>query len=254
MTVLIVALLHGRTKEEWYSWVTERVKNEYGYKTPTTLPQLYAQSRINSFRARKEAMEARERQWSEKDDTSQSFLTNAGLGGFARVLGSTGGISFHPSSGIMTDEGHTLMFADDDDMSDDDSSGEDEVAAASSSFFGDTLGVGRADGEDGGSDSTTKLKEQLSEFEEGLKAEAEGVDRDGDSAMKDETSTNDKETGEPSEQKPSSAATSPNQESLPNGTPEQLKPIGGGDEAHPATKAEGPIDGTEDPLVKSTTA
>ena len=59
MPVLIVALLHGKTKEEWYAWITERVKTEYGYKTPTTLPQLYAQSRISAFKARREAMESR---------------------------------------------------------------------------------------------------------------------------------------------------------------------------------------------------
>ncbi|KDR82785.1 hypothetical protein GALMADRAFT_34079, partial [Galerina marginata CBS 339.88] len=30
MTILIVAITHGRTKEEWYQWVTERVKTGYG--------------------------------------------------------------------------------------------------------------------------------------------------------------------------------------------------------------------------------
>ncbi|KAM6503638.1 Protein phosphatase 2C (PP2C)-like domain containing protein [Amanita muscaria] len=54
MTVLIVAILHGRSKEEWYSWIADRVKNKYGYETPNALPQLYSASRLMSFRARQE--------------------------------------------------------------------------------------------------------------------------------------------------------------------------------------------------------
>ena len=37
MTILIVALLHGRTKEEWQAWVTDRVKQRYGHYTPLEL-------------------------------------------------------------------------------------------------------------------------------------------------------------------------------------------------------------------------
>ena len=48
MTLLIVAITHGRSKEEWIAY---RVKNNYGYVTPSTLPQLYAQSRLMAFRA-----------------------------------------------------------------------------------------------------------------------------------------------------------------------------------------------------------
>ena len=33
MTVLIVALLNGRTKQEWYDWVIDRVKKNVGYPT-----------------------------------------------------------------------------------------------------------------------------------------------------------------------------------------------------------------------------
>ncbi|KAG1734768.1 phosphatase 2C-like domain-containing protein [Suillus occidentalis] len=40
MTVLIVALLHGRTKQEWYDRIKDRVKNCYGivYLTPNAIP------------------------------------------------------------------------------------------------------------------------------------------------------------------------------------------------------------------------
>ncbi|KAF9783183.1 phosphatase 2C-like domain-containing protein [Thelephora terrestris] len=39
MTMLVVAILHGRTKDDWREWVTQRVKNRVGHPTPETLPQ-----------------------------------------------------------------------------------------------------------------------------------------------------------------------------------------------------------------------
>ncbi|KAJ7661362.1 phosphatase 2C-like domain-containing protein [Mycena polygramma] len=56
LTIMIVALFHGRTKKEWNAWVTDRVKNEYGYKTPSTLPQLYEQSDLLSFRVKRDSV------------------------------------------------------------------------------------------------------------------------------------------------------------------------------------------------------
>ena len=61
MTVLIVAILGGRTKEEWYSQITDRVKQNYGYKTPTTVPQVYEQSRLNAFKVGQEARKAHQK-------------------------------------------------------------------------------------------------------------------------------------------------------------------------------------------------
>ena len=41
MTVIIVAITHGRSKEEWYTWIADRVRNNYGYETPSAaLPQI----------------------------------------------------------------------------------------------------------------------------------------------------------------------------------------------------------------------
>jgi protein phosphatase 2C family protein 2/3 len=60
MTFLVVAILGGRTKEEWYSWITDRVKRNYGYETPTAHPQLYAEFRLKNFKARQEAWAERE--------------------------------------------------------------------------------------------------------------------------------------------------------------------------------------------------
>jgi len=33
MTVLIVGILNGRTKEEWYDWIADRVDKGVGYQT-----------------------------------------------------------------------------------------------------------------------------------------------------------------------------------------------------------------------------
>lgn len=46
MTVLVVALLGGRTLDEWYTWVGERVENKVGYDTPRSYPSLYPPPRI----------------------------------------------------------------------------------------------------------------------------------------------------------------------------------------------------------------
>ena len=61
MTLLVIGITHGRTKKGWYKWIKERVKNEYGYKTSGTPPQLYSPNRLLSLRQRKEAHEAREK-------------------------------------------------------------------------------------------------------------------------------------------------------------------------------------------------
>jgi protein phosphatase 2C family protein 2/3 len=54
MTVLIVAITHGRSKEEWYTWITKRVKDRYVYEMRKALPELYSQSRRDAFRTKKE--------------------------------------------------------------------------------------------------------------------------------------------------------------------------------------------------------
>lgn len=232
MTILIVALLHGRTKEEWYAWVKDRVQNGYGYKTPSTVPQLYAQSRLAAFRARRsEAQAARDRRAQQETDDSGGFLSSS-VGSFARVLGSTGGISFQPGGSIMSDSGN-LMFAQDD--SDDDDSGEEEMNG-SRTFFSETLGLGRAESPDPGK----ALKARLEEFEQDMKDE-DAMDADGTPDAPNSSST---ATGE----------APPPPQALPNGDAkkpvspvEQLKSLPGGDEASPVVQKEGLMDTSEDP-------
>ena len=60
MTILIIALLHGRTKEEWQAWVTDRVKQGFGHYTPKELPRLYSDARVEGSRRRMAAWQQRE--------------------------------------------------------------------------------------------------------------------------------------------------------------------------------------------------
>ncbi|KAH9936300.1 phosphatase 2C-domain-containing protein [Fomitopsis serialis] len=232
MTILIVAVLHGRTIEEWYKWIAERTQQQYGHTTPEELPQLYSQSRLASFRARREAWEARRAQReahnassSSSPDREQRFsdgedenLSGPGMfGGFARVLGSTGGISFHPSTGLTIDA--PLMFDNDDD--DDNDSDEADME--------DVMGIYPAGGGEGHDlpmfrrDATKSLKEQLDELE---REDNEGdVDMQQNEQWQNDPSVNGDATPQPQH------ATPP-----------------GGDEPSPVVKAEGLLDKSEDPL------
>lgn len=88
MTILVVVFLHGRTKEEWYSWITDRVKNRIGYETPNTLPQLYSPSRIKSFHDRQEALAINEKAHEKAGDDERGH--NSFAIGLARALQSQG--------------------------------------------------------------------------------------------------------------------------------------------------------------------
>lgn len=244
MTVLIVALLHGRTKEEWYSWIHDRVRGKHGYDTPNEPPQLYSPIRLRQFRARREIMESRgpdkaEPKLEQEENGLASFLGSAGLGGFARVLGSTGGMSFAPGSGIMNTNGG-LMFGSDD--SDDDDSLDEEMSGAEegSSIFTNNLGLNGTGVED--DDSTSRLKARLAEFEKDL---------DGDTNMED---SHPKANGPVTDGVNGEAPPPPipEQHTLPNGdakgSVKQLKSEPLGDEPIPVVKAEGLLDKSEDPV------
>ncbi|BEI90186.1 uncharacterized protein CcaverHIS019_0302560 [Cutaneotrichosporon cavernicola] len=44
MTVVVVALLGGRTHEEWQAWVKDRVDNKVGRDTPESIPDIFGQA------------------------------------------------------------------------------------------------------------------------------------------------------------------------------------------------------------------
>ena len=166
MTIMIVGLLNGRTKEEWYDWMAERVEKHIGYETPSEIPQIYAPSRISAFQARRQASEGRENR--------NAFRENNGFGGagalnLARTL-LGGGIPFHPSTGILAEDG-TLMFGgDDSDEEEDINEGEDDDGdydmnrpLPSHAAFLAALGVRPPPPR---SDVTRDLRARLDEFED----------------------------------------------------------------------------------------
>ncbi|KAF5311694.1 hypothetical protein D9611_009416 [Ephemerocybe angulata] len=242
MTVLIVALTHGRTLEEWYAWVKDRVEKKYGYDTPSQPPQLYAQSRLATFRARQEALAARERQGSHGHGVSDAgsvlqnddFLRRYGL--TVSTLG--GGISFRPGAGILSNAG-PLMFGNDE--SDEEES--EEETGSGRSFFTETLGLGAA-GRSDSPDATENLKAQLEEFEKNINTE--DVDGDGDSQMSDPGSS---ETNKLQGEAPPPPKQLPNGDSSSVAVPvQQLEQLPAGDMPDPVTKIEGLLDKSEDPL------
>ena len=186
MTVLIVAITHGRSKEEWYTWIADRVKNNYGYETPSALPQLYAQSRLMTFRANKEIYDRHHRSLEEKyaqrnastspqsaasptqarsqNDSSADSASKDELPepkSNTTRWGSNGPIS-HQAGGDIVDHSGQLMFVNDETEFDDDDDFEEDNGGRS--FFSETLGLGRAPSPD----PTKKLKDQLTEYEKGI--------------------------------------------------------------------------------------
>lgn len=264
MTVLIIAILNGKTKKEWYDWVTDRVKSGYGFRTPDTIPQIYSSARLMAYKARREAQEERERLRSQRGEdfnAPPALFGSAAFSGFARVLGSTGGISFNPSTGIVTDNGTRLMFATSDD---DEDSGDEMETDTGRSFFGETFTLGRS------VDPAASLRDHLAAYEKDMR---EGLD-DGLGGSIDSNSRlveiDDEDIDGPFSQingdipRPPSDSI-PRQEEQPlsskapsdphirlNGdvTPvQQLQSQPLGDEPDPVIKAEGLMDTSEDPLV-----
>ena len=124
MTIMIVAVLNGKTEEQWYTMVRDRVLHKSGYPTPDAPPQIYSAARLMSWRTRRANVEALEREEEEHKareripplrgprPTSLDELTEA-------ITGRLGdGISFHPGSSIMSDSG-IRMFADEEESDED---------------------------------------------------------------------------------------------------------------------------------------
>jgi len=64
-------------KKEWYTWIAERVKNKYGYETPSVLPQLYSQSRLDAFRVNKEKDDRQQKRKKEKLAAQRNASTSS---------------------------------------------------------------------------------------------------------------------------------------------------------------------------------
>jgi protein phosphatase 2C family protein 2/3 len=124
MTILIVAILNGKTEKEWYAMIRDRVANKFGYDTPDTPPQIYSAARLMSWRTRRANVEALEREEEEHKVRERNNplrgTHNASLEFMSKVITDRlgGGISFHPGTGIMSDSG-TVMFGDDSESDED---------------------------------------------------------------------------------------------------------------------------------------
>ncbi|KAG8916804.1 Protein phosphatase 2C 2 [Tulasnella sp. 417] len=164
MTVVIVGLLRGRTKEEWYNWIADRVEKKVGYETPKELPQLYSASRVA---AAKERWSAPRNQFTRPNPT--------GLSNLARVFGTN--IMFHPSGGISS---NGVLDQDDSSEEYESEEGEHEGNAGGSSLQAPPS-----------KDPNKALREQLEKLkEDGEGEEGEGkwsIDEDGDSQMEDQS-------------------------------------------------------------------
>ncbi|EJF63408.1 PP2C-domain-containing protein [Dichomitus squalens] len=264
MTIMIVAILNGKTQDEWYNWVTDRVKNKYGYQTPETLPQLYSTSRLMSFKVKREAYEQRQRERREREDRERAnyipvndTTTTSLFGGFANILGGDGSLILHAAPD------------DDDDDSDDDdieSHGINARSLLSSAGFGRPIQL----------DMTKSLREQLQELDDMGAFNEHDVDMDdlhdedgehehdrdghgetegeGGHASDPESPTytyNGASSGSSTTLGSRGGETPPPPPTPPNGdaTPAQLKHLPPDSEAPSAAlKAEGFLDSSESPL------
>lgn len=180
MTVVIVGLLRGRTKEEWYNWIADRVEKKVGYETPKELPQLYSASRLAAAKER----------WGAPGAAGRNQFTRpgpSGLSNLARVFGTN--IMFHPSGGISSRGAGVL---DQDDSSEEYESEEGEPNSKDSSLQAPPS-----------KDPNKALREQLERLKEDGESEEDAatkvgddgaekkwsIDEDGDSQMDDQSGT-----------------------------------------------------------------
>ncbi|EGN98389.1 hypothetical protein SERLA73DRAFT_183367 [Serpula lacrymans var. lacrymans S7.3] len=258
MTVLIVALLHGRTKEQWYQWVTDRVKDGYGYATPDTVPQIYAQSRLLAFRARQEAREQRERMRQGRDD-SPSSNNNSLIGPSIVRLFESGGISL-PVGTTIIGPNEKVMFGRGDD-SEEDESGDDMDTEVARSLFSNNSSFGIENAQS--ADATQSLRDRLDAFERDIQDdEFDDEFTEGDIEGKANHIAENVDSGKANHE-PINSSPQVNQNGLQGETPpppkpsvngdilplQQLKSQPLGDEINPVVKADGFIDSSEDPLL-----
>ncbi|WVQ71269.1 hypothetical protein IAR50_000795 [Cryptococcus sp. DSM 104548] len=252
MTVVIVALLNGRTPEEWQNWVKERVDNKVGHDTPESIPDIFPEPTgpaSGGF-------------------GGSGFRVAGGAGGLANIASILGasGITFRPN------------YDDNEDEDDDDDNlqiiGDSSNHSSGISFLDDKAVEGDA-----------KPKTITGQLEEegddvvlrgiGKKGSVKLVDEDGDSAMESDDSDSTTTGNDPSPQPsaPASVAHGAAGSPIPPsffsiGSPtvptpsalqgqhaqkedekvEQLKSEPQGDEASGAVKVEGLMDTSESPF------
>lgn len=265
MTVLIIALLNGKTPKEWSSWITRRVEKGYGYKTPLEYPRLYPESKLQEGKRRRQLFSEREKAYLKAKSSSESG-EESGLGsGLLRQrpeqdtileftqrnfpswdLASHGTLpkdkSIKYERGSQSEHDlKTMMFenprfTDPDGSTSTDGINDQHHAADGTDIVPEDEDVLEDDGNSDWSDDgeqygtvgggTKSLKEQLEEFEK---------EEDG---RRTPTSWSSPQQGE--------APPPPTSNDDPH--PEQLSPQLLGDKPHPVVVAEGLLDSSESPL------
>ncbi|ORY32193.1 phosphatase 2C-like domain-containing protein [Naematelia encephala] len=233
MTVIVVALLNGRTPEEWQAWVKERVDKKIGHDTPDRIPDIFGQAT----------------QSSNIGGLTGAGFRVAGAGGLANIASILGasGITFKPSDDSDDDDDEELHIIGDGVPG---PSGQGRMAFIDDKLLDD-------------SDTPVDIvKASASRFK--------AVDADGDSTM-DSDESDSTTTGVPTSPAPDTA-TPPLGESSPmppaftsigspqvptheelqtmkrQGIPSQLKSQPQGDAMSGAAKVEGLMDTSESPL------
>lgn len=145
MTILIVALLNGKTPDQWYAWMQDRVEKKLGRDTPRRLPQLYSPARMQSFRERRQRWDERKREWlaqRSRNGDSSSFQPQPETTSVADLL-----------SRFSQIQGLRLVSMHDDDDDDD----EDDIDADGEEEYDDSTPMH--------TDEVKSLREQVEELE-----------------------------------------------------------------------------------------
>ncbi|CAL1713092.1 unnamed protein product [Somion occarium] len=224
MTILVVALLHGRSEEEWYHWVSERTHSGYGYNTPKELPQLYPAGRLEAFRRRHAAYlanEARRREaGSPQEKKSEPQGIQPPIVRFLGALTDRGTFENNPMYGFLSGK---------DDMDEDDDHHDVDLLA---------------DSPPQSKDMTDHLRRQLEELDSDSDDELDYPDEDHAHPADSPVESTDSQHRELQGEAP------PPPHPIPNGEAHQpqLKSDPGGDAPSDAVRAEGLADKSEDPF------
>ncbi|WWD18203.1 hypothetical protein CI109_102653 [Kwoniella shandongensis] len=190
MTVVVVALLNGKTPEEWQQWVKERVEKKIGYDTPESVPDIFGQAPPPNTNAL----------------TSAGFRSGAGgLANIASILGASG-ITFRPTYDSDDDDEEIQIIGDSGEGGIDPSA--DKPAPGT---YLDTKGEKEGTKPKDVTDEIDDDKAAAALDAEAKKGSVELVDEDGDSAMDSGDESDSTTTGSGSGQPSTSASTSSSQ-------------------------------------------
>jgi len=229
MTIMVIALLHGRSLDQWYDWVADRVENCVGYITPEEVPSVYTPARLAMANERKRRGFTRAT-FDDEDDVDDMRRSPIGLpgltlsgplGGLARILAGSGAdVNFLSTTASTSIRTTADLFSGD--SSDEEDERDAHKWTSNANHFGPAH-IESIDDEDmDEEDNRTGFTSFGGYFEN---RPPSGREMQGEA--------------------PPSPKPKPEREP---GPPSQLPHEPQGDELHPAMKVEGQLDASEDPL------